>query len=112
MTDVMVALIVVLALGVCVSSYVALRQSRAARARAQSRREPGEVSPPTHVTYRGVGLAAFTPYPQIRWRSSPGAEEPRCDTYRGVGLAAFTPDPNIVRRKRSPRVPTVKARRK
>lgn len=82
MTDVLVAIIIVLALGVCVSSYVALRKSRAERARAQAvQREPGEVDPPTHVTYRGVGLAAFTP------------------------------TPNIVRRTRSPRVPTVKARR-
>jgi len=32
-------------------------------------------------------------------------------TYRGVGLAAFTPNPNIIRRTRSPRVPTVAARK-
>lgn len=31
-------------------------------------------------------------------------------TYRGVGLAAFTPNANIVRRTRSQRVPTVTAR--
>ena len=69
MTDVLVALIIVLSLGVCVSSHIALRKSRAERARAQAaQREPGEVDPPTHVTYRGVGLAAFTPYPNIKWR--------------------------------------------
>lgn len=82
MTDALVAIIIVLALGVCVSSYVALRKSRAERERVQAaQREPGEVDPPTHITYRGVGLAAFNP------------------------------NPNIVRRTRSPRVPTVKARR-
>ncbi|TXH09161.1 MAG: hypothetical protein E6R04_08985 [Spirochaetes bacterium] len=32
-------------------------------------------------------------------------------TYRGVGLAAFTPNANIVRRTRSQRVPTVTARK-
>lgn len=69
MTDVLVAIIIVLALGMCVSSYVALCQSRAERARAQAtQREPGEVDPPTHITYRGVGLAAFTPFPSIKWR--------------------------------------------
>lgn len=69
MTDVLVAVIVVLALGVCVSSYTALRRSRVERACAQAaQREPGEVDPPTHVTYRGAGLAAFTPFPNIRWR--------------------------------------------
>ena len=31
-------------------------------------------------------------------------------TYRGVGLAAFTPNAYIVRRTRSQRVPTVTAR--
>ncbi len=37
--------------------------------------EPREVDPKDfqRITYRGVGLAAFTPYPKIKWRSSPGA---------------------------------------
>lgn len=62
------------------------------------------------ITYRGVGLAAFTPYPMIRWRRK-GAGTPRRVTYRGVGLAAFMPSQNIIRRARSQRVPTVKARK-
>lgn len=74
--------------------------------------EPREVDPKDfqRITYRGVGLAAFTPFPMIRWRRS-GTEGKRRPTYRGVGLAAFTPNPNIVRRVRSPRVPTVTARK-
>lgn len=37
--------------------------------------EPREVDPKDfqRITYRGVGLAAFTPYPKIKWRSSLGA---------------------------------------
>lgn len=74
--------------------------------------EPREVDPKDfqRITYRGVGLAAFTPFPMIRWRRS-GTEGARRPTYRGVGLAAFTPNPSIVRRARSPRVPTVTARK-
>lgn len=75
--------------------------------------EPREVDPKDfqRVTYRGVGLAAFKPFPMIRWRRKVEDTAPRKVTYRGVGLAAFTPNPNIVRRVRSPRVPTVTARK-
>lgn len=40
-----------------------------------------------------------------------GTSPSRHVTYRGVGLAAFKPNPNIIRRARSPRVPTVTARK-
>lgn len=75
--------------------------------------EPREVDPKDfqRITYRGAGLAAFTPFPRIRWRRKVEGTAPRKVTYRGVGLAAFTPTPNIVRRDRSPRVPTVTARK-
>lgn len=74
--------------------------------------EPREVDPKDfqRITYRGVGLAAFKPFPMIRWRKSDAGGD-RKPTYRGVGLAAFNPNPNIVRRTRSPRVPTVTARK-
>ena len=75
--------------------------------------EPREVDPKDfqRITYRGVGLAAFTPFPRIRWRRVRADAPARKVTYRGVGLAAFNPNPNIVRRSRSPRVPTVTARK-
>ena len=74
--------------------------------------EPREVDPKDfqRITYRGVGLAAFNPFPMIRWRRKSADASTGKVTYRGVGLAAFNPNPNIVRRSRSPRVPSRKER--
>lgn len=46
-------------------------------------------------------------FPRRRRRTQ---EVPPHVTYRGVGLSPFTPNQNIVRRERSPRVPTVQHR--